>query len=301
MLTLALASLIAGCSTSTALPESSSGDTSDTVFLLDTDMARDDPDPAYEEKLSSGDTSTLITQALADVKAKLYGYNCKTYIQHLFSSALGITIPSTSTDQITWASSTHATSIAKNLATYANKRVDATSIAKSSSSTYSFSIPNTDPQEILCYGSSKVSVTVTEGASSLSLTCSDSGALSSSKALGKGTASLKITNSDSSAHTVTVVVFSKSRFDSDWNTAYQGTVLQMCGCPYTTSSCTTGYSGCTYGTPHTALVNSGPTDWIDSNWTAAYTVGEHTVSEDTMIKMVYRYSCGGFSVYEITK
>lgn len=105
-----------------------------------------------------------------------------------------------------------------------------------------------------------------------------------------------------------VVVLSRSRFQSDWETARRGDIMQMYG----------DYSGtnkCDGGGPHTAFVQTNYNvngssstcggssttgcNWLDSNWTAAYTAGAHNVSMETMMKMMACSSSFGFTVYRI--
>lgn len=262
-----------------------------------------------QEVISWTNANNLINAGRAQIGTT--GGQCKAWVQNTTSSSYGVWIAANdSTYQYKWTSdTTPATNVARWLGSYANGRLGPTTLAGGGGTTStSFSESYGDPQVIVLYAStSNVTATITKsGSATLSVTSTGltGGSISSSTTTGTGTWTLTVTNNGgSSASGVVAVVLSRSRFQSDWETARRGDIMQM----YVgTDSSNRGVGG-----PHTTFVQTdynanstcgGDTtgcNWLDSNWVASNTVGAHNVSMDTMMKMVAYSSSYGFTVYRL--
>lgn len=295
----------------------------DTAFMQDTAGYGFE---ASEKTITSTQVETLIAAGRAQLGTA--NSNCKTWASGITLSALSITLPSTdsspSTDQYKWTSdTTPATNMARWLGSYANGRVTISSslAARATSSSTTITVPNSDPQVMVIYTSrsadSSVTATITKGSSSYSVTSTGtiSGTISS-QFTGSGNWSLSVRNGGGSATSgnIVVAVISYSRFQSDWQTARRGDIMQMYG-DFGTNKC--DGAGLT---PHTTFVQvdrnstsgscSGTTEsssntgcnWLDANWRQVSGVGyvyAHDMEMESMIKGMACSSSYGFTVYRL--
>lgn len=271
-------------------------------------------------------TSTQVENLIAAGRAELGVNNgptngqCKQWASNVTSATLGVTLPSNDTspasDVHKWTSdTTPATNVARWLGSYANTRVTLGSLAAgATSSSTNVTVPNSDPQVMVIYtgstANSAVTATITKGSSSYSVTSSGTtGGTISAQFSGSGTWSLSVKNNGTTATSgnIVVAVISYSRFQSDWQTARRGDIMQM-------YADFTGSNKCDGQGPHTTFVQtdyntngtstcSGSTttgcNWLDSNWTATNTVGAHNQSMESMIKSMACFSTSGFTVYRL--
>lgn len=276
---------------------------------------------ASEKTISSTQVETLIAAGRAEIGSTSVTYtnNCKEWVRRITTSALGssYTIPGTASSDYSWSgsststcSSTYTTQpcqVAQWIGSYANKRYVPGSLANGASSSTTYTESNGDPQVVVLYApSSGVKATLSKGSTSVSATTSSSsgttgGVVSSSASGSTGTWTLTVKNSSGAtiATGITAVALSYSRFQSDWQTARRGDIMQM--------RVDAGSNKCDNSgrTPHTTFVqvdyNAG-TNWLDANWgtgSASPGIREHAISMETMMKMVACNSDSGFTVYRI--
>ncbi len=206
------------------------------------------------------------------------------------------------------------------VATYVNGRYSIGALNNQATTSTTFSVPNADPQKIVVWSSNaNVTATMTKaGSSSLSATSQSAthlaGAVSSATTNGSGTWTLSITNASGATASWTIaVVLSYSRFQSDWQTARRGDIMQM----YIGGSANPRNSS----TPHTAFVqtdynengtttcsgdpmsqtNTQGCNWLDSNWSPDHDgkVRAHNMSLDKAIKIATCQPAYGFTVYRL--
>lgn len=262
---------------------------------------------ASEKTISSTQVETLIAAGRAEIGSTSVTYtnNCKEWVRRITTSALGssYTIPGTASNDYSWNSSSVVTNVAQWIGSYANKRYVPGSLANGASSSTTYTESNGDPQVVVLYApSSGVKATLSKGSTSVSATTSSSsgttgGVVSSSASGSTGTWTLTVKNSSGAtiATGITAVALSYSRFQSDWQTARRGDIMQM--------RVDAGSNKCDNSgrTPHTTFVqvnyNTG-TNWLDANWPSAG-IREHAISMETMMKMVACNSDAGFTVYRI--
>jgi hypothetical protein len=158
-----------------------------------------------------------------------YGGQCKPWVQTLAASALQITIPRTSANQIAWEPSANTIAVAQWRADYANFRYDEKPLGAKGWVSMPFSVPNGDPNVLVLYAPSTVSATVTNGWGNAvaSIGVGSTVGVVSGTFSGSGGYSLRLSNSATTAVTVTAVVLSRSRFVSDFESARRGDVMQM--------------------------------------------------------------------------
>lgn len=246
-------------------------------------------DEALAQRASSTVLATFMTKARADL-GKNVGLQCKPWVQAKATQA-GLTIPTTATNQFSWNAGTPV-QLAQWRATYANGRADLRTVAAGATSTFTVSVPNGDPQVVVLYGPTSLTARVTSatGTQLSSVVADPNGKVGAAFTPGRSTITVKVTNTSGASQVFTAVVLSRSRFVSDVETARRGDVVQA----YLRLSSTNR-------TPHTFIVQTdrlaGANNWLDSNWTATNTVGEHTVSVDTFLRYVARSPELGFTVY----
>lgn len=256
-------------------------------------------------------------QLILDGRAALgtYGGVCKEWARAIVQSSYGPTLPATAGNQLEWVSSSVADNKAQWRGSYANGRMAPTTIGAGQTQTLSVYVPNGDPQLVVVYASvGNVTAMITKsGSTTISATTPGSvptsGAISSNVTYGQGWWTLTVKNNSSSIATnVVAVVLSKSRFQSDWETARRGDLIQM----YIGANSSNRASS----TPHTTLVqtdfnvNGGSTcsssdttgcNWLDSNWSSSLDgiVRAHNISMNTMILMTAYSPDYGFTVYRL--
>lgn len=285
------------------------------MFLLvgcssDDDLS-DEADQLQQAYISSADANQLILDGRSEIGT--VGGQCKEWVREVVQYSYGPYIPSTdATYQYKWVNdSTPATNVARWLGSYTNGRLGPITLNGYATGTpVSFNVPNADPQAIVVYAShASVTATMTKsGSTTLSVTSTGTagGTVSSSTTIGQGSWTLTVTNgSGTQATGVVAVVLSRSRFQSDWQTARRGDMMQM----YVATSS----SRRDLGGPHTTFiqtdynangtcVSGGDTtgcNWLDSNWVSALVVGVHNVSMNDMMKMTAYSSSYGFTVYRL--
>lgn len=239
-----------------------------------------------------------------------YGGSCKEWARANTLASYGVTIPSTDVTQYKWVNeSTPATKVAQWLS-YVNGRLGPISLSYNMSSSTTVYVPNGDLQTIVIYASTGyVSATITKtGSTTLSVTSMGlkSGTIASGTTVGAGTWTLTVRNNGGAvASGIVAVVLSQSRFQSDWQTARRGDIIQMfggnsdnrgLGIPHTTFVQTNSNSN--GGADCSGSVTTG-CNWLDSNWVAANTVGAHNFSMAEMIKRMAYSSSYGFTVYRL--
>lgn len=284
------------------------------------DMVDPDQIEMSSQAISWSDANDLIN----DGRARLgtYGNQCKQWVSAITLSSYGVSLPSTDaspySDQYKWLNdTTPATNVARWLGSYANGRLNPTTLGSGASISLPVSVPNYDPQVIVLYASTTgITATLTKsGSTTLSVTSTGGagGTISANTTSGQGTWTLTVTNNGgSSASGVVAVVLSRSRFQSDWETARRGDIMQMFvgtssnranGGPHTTfiqtDYNTNGGTSCS-GSP-TSSVNTEGCNWLDSNWSPNLDgiVRAHNMSMNTMIKMAAYSPSYGFTVYRL--
>jgi hypothetical protein len=261
--------------------------------------------------ISSADVETLIATGRA--KLGTYGGQCKSWVSSIVLGSYKQTLPQTnSTYQYKWASdTTPATNVARWLGSYANGRIGPISLARNASSSVTFNVPNSDPQVVIVYANIvNVTASMTKGSSALSVSSSidppTSGTISSSTVVGSGAWTLTVQNNGlSAASQVVAVVLSRSRFQSDWQTAIRGDIMQM-------YAGTTTSKNRSLSSPHTTFVQTNSNangtctatdttgcNWLDSNWVKTNYVGAHNVAMDDMIRMSAFSASYGFTIYRL--
>lgn len=277
-----------------------------------------------EAVISATAANNLINAGRAQLGT--YGGQCKTWAQNVTLSSYGVTLAQNDTsplsDQYKWVNdSTPATNMARWLGSYANGRSGPQNVAANSSITpVTVSIPNSDPQILVVYASiTNVTATLTKGSTVISATTAGiypTGGITSGNAVfGSGNATLTVRNNSTTASAagVVAVVLSYSRFQSDWQTARRGDIMQM----YVGTS----QSDRSVGGPHTAFIqtdfnangttscsgaatqatNTEGCNWLDSNWAAPQDglVRAHNMTMDSMMRMAAYSSLYGFTVYRL--
>lgn len=242
-----------------------------------------------ESALTSGQISTLMSSAQSAIGS--IGGQCKVWVQNIVSSSLGITVPTNAANLYEWNGSASVVQRAQWRGSYAIGRFD-TSVAAWATYNGNVNLPNGDPYVLVLYGTGVSGEVYNSAGTRVAgpITASSSGVISSTFS-GAGAYSVRVRNNTGSAVPFVAVVLSRSRFVSDFESAWRGDAIQMYFRP--------GASA----TPHTTLVqtnlNSGSNNWIDSNWNLDERVTQHTVSVDQMIRWTARSSSYGFTVYRL--
>lgn len=293
-LTVSAATLVAICSAGCGVwPEESSGiDSGSQMFIS----------PANADKLINYGR----TQIGQD------GGSCKEWARATVLSSYGKTIPSTDSTEYKWDSSSVVTKVAQWIGSYANGRTGPFSLATGATNTTSVLVPNNDSQIIVLYADAK-NVTATfskSGSTTLSVTTQStspgSGIVSPLTTSGAGSWTLMVkNNSTSTVSGIVAVVISKSRIQSDWETARRGDIIQM----------KVGLQVRSNPTPHTTFVqtdynaNGGSStcgssvttgcNWLDSNSNFDGIVRARNRSLNDFITAVAYSTSYGFTIYRL--
>jgi hypothetical protein len=258
---------------------------------------------------------------ITDGRAKLGTYcgSCKDWARAIVQSSHGSTIPGTLADNICWDDKPSVDSqVSQWRGSYANGRLGPTTLLAHGSTSASVYVPNGDPQVVVVYASAiNVSAAIVKsGSATLSVTSigTTGGTISSGTTTGAGNWTLTVTNNGSVTATgVVAVVLSKSRFQSEWQSARRGDIIQM----YVgTLAANRGSAN-----PHTALVqtdynanggtsrsdnslqsaNTDGCNWLDSNWSSPEDgrVRAHNTTTDQMMLMAVYSPKYGFTVYRL--